>query len=154
MKRTGLRPPLIARYVGRAQVDKEGVSVSVSDGFLKSFASSFLSTFGAGSLFVRTISDLFTLALARMLIEKGRLQESDPIALFSDEEALDVLKALTRTHPSLKVAFLQEPLGYGEARAIEQSFETLFGPSTFRPWLTAFESREFDSCRAISRHSS
>jgi hypothetical protein len=136
------------------QVDKEGVSVNVGDGFLKSFVSPFLSTFGADSLFVRTISDLFTLALARMLIEKGRLQESDPIALFSDEEALDVVKALTRTHPSLKVAFLQEPLGYGDARAIEQSFEALFGPSTFRPWLAAFEGREFDSCRAISRYPS
>jgi hypothetical protein len=132
-------------------VDDEGVSVSISDGFLKSFAASFLSTFGAGSLFVRTISDLFTLALARMLIEKERLQESDPIALFSDEEALDVLKALTRTHPSLKVPFLQEPLGYVAPGAIEESFEVLFGASTFRPWLTAFEGRAFDSCRAISR---
>jgi hypothetical protein len=132
-------------------VDEEGVPVSVSDGFLKSFAASFLSAFGAGSLFVRTVSDLFTLALARMLIEKGRLEESDPIALFSDEEALDVLKALMRTHPSLKVPFLQEPLGGVAAGAIEESFEAVFGASTFRPWLAAFEGRAFDSCRAISR---
>jgi len=89
-----------------------------------------------------------------MLIAKGRLQESDPVALFSDEEALDVLRALTRTHPSLKVPFLQEPLDYSAAGAIEESFEALFGPATFRPWLTAFEARAFDSCRAISGHPS
>ena len=38
-------------------MDEDGVPVSVGDGFLKSFAPPFLSTFGADSLFVRTVSD-------------------------------------------------------------------------------------------------
>jgi hypothetical protein len=112
-------------------VGEEGVPVSVSDGFLKSFTAPFLNTFGADSLFVRTVSDFLTLGLTRMLIQKGRLQESDPVALFSDEEALEVLRGLTRAQPSLKVPLLQEPLGYGKAGAIEKSFDVVFGPSTF-----------------------
>jgi hypothetical protein len=140
--------------VRRTHLEQDGIPASVTDGFLKSFAASFTNTFGADSLFVRTVSDLLTLSLARMLIAKGRLTESDSVAVFSDEEALDILRTLIGAHPSLKVPLLQEPLGHCAAGAIEQTFETLFGPSVFRSWLAAFERRAFDSCRAIARISS
>ena len=126
------------------------MSVNVGDGFLKSFAPSFLSRFGADALFVRTVSDLFTSALARMLREKGRLGEADPVALFSDAEALDVLRALTRAHPSLKEPLFQEPLGYAADGAIAESFDALFDAGTFGIWLAAFEARAFDQCRAVT----
>ena len=132
-------------------MDNEGVSVSVGDGFAKSFAPSFLSRFGAQSLFVRTVSDFLTLGLARMLREKGRLGESDPVALFSDAEALDVLRALTRAHPSLKQPLFQEPLGYATDGAIAESFDALFDAGTFGTWLAAFEVRAFDRCRAVTQ---
>jgi hypothetical protein len=138
------------RYVGCANVTEESVSVGVRDGFLQSFAVPFLEAFGAESLFARTLSDYLTMGLARMLIAKGRLSENDPVALFSDTDAIEVLSSLGRSYPSLKTLFLQEPLGYVPLGAIEQSFDTLFGSSRFLAWLEAFERRAFESCRALT----
>jgi hypothetical protein len=131
-------------------LEEDGVPVNVGDGFLKSFAPSFLTAYGGESLFVRTISDLFTLALARMLIEHGKLDESEPVALFSDEAALEELRDLMRAEPAIRGPLLQESLGHAPAGAIEQVFEAALGPRTFRPWLAAFEERSFETCRAIS----
>jgi hypothetical protein len=131
-------------------LEDEGVPVDVGEGFLKSFAPSFLSAYGGESLFVRTLSDMFTMALARMLIAHGKLEEADPVALFSDEMALDELRDLVRAEPALKGPLLQEPLGHAPTGAIEQAFEAALGARTFRPWLAAFEERSFETCRAIS----
>jgi hypothetical protein len=132
-------------------VNEDGVPVSVSGGFLKSFAAPFLDAFGPESLFSRTLSDYLTMGLARMLIAKGRLMEADPVAIFSDDEAMDVLRSLGRSHPNLKTLFLQEPLGHVPLGAIEQSFDALFGTATFRSWLESFESRAFESCRELTK---
>lgn len=129
---------------------ESSVPVSVSDGFLKSFADPFLDAFGAESLFARTLSDYLTMGLARMLIAKERLAEDDPVALFSDVGAVDVLSSLGRSYPSLKKLFLQEPLGHAPLGALEQSFDAIFGSATFRPWLAAFERRAFEACHAIT----
>ena len=131
-------------------MEEEGVAVRVRDGFLKSFAAPFVERFGENSLFVRTVSDLWTSALARMLIEKGQISESDPVALFSDEEALGVLRALS-SDEALKEPLLQEPLGYADAGAIAESFDSAFGVGSFAKWLVAFEKRQFDLCPPLSR---
>jgi hypothetical protein len=132
----------------------DGVAVSVSDGFLKSFAAPFLEAFRPESLFARTLSDYLTMGLARMLIAKGHLMETDPVAIFSDDEAIDVLRSLGRSHPNLKTLFFQEPLGHVPVGAIEESFDALFGTATFRAWLGSFESRAFESCRELTKQPS
>jgi hypothetical protein len=131
-------------------MEDEWVSVRVRDGFLKSFAASFVERFGEDSLFVRTVSDLWTTALARMLIEKGLISESDPVALFSDAEAVGVLRALS-SEEALKEPLLQETLGYSDGGAIADSFDSTFGAGSFAKWLTAFEKREFGHCAQLSR---
>ena len=127
-----------------------GVSVKVGDGFRKSFATPFLERFGEDSLFVRTLSDLWTSALARMLIEKRQISEADPIALFSDAEALAIIRALSRNE-ALKNPLLQEPVGHAEAGAIEHAFESAFGSGSFKQWLAAFEGRDFARCTQLSQ---
>ncbi len=131
----------------------DDVSVRVRDGFIKSFASAFLDHFGEDSLFARTVSDLWTSALARMLIDRGRLTESDPVALLADEEALQIVRALA-TDEALKEPLLQEPLGYSEVGTIKTSFDSAFGPGSFEAWLSAFEEREFETCSHLSQRRS
>ncbi len=134
-------------------MEGDGVLVRVRDGFIKSFSAPFLERFGERSLFVRTVSDLWTSALARMLIEKGQLTDSDPVALFSDAEALALIRALSGEE-ALKEPLLQEPVGYADPGAIQAAFESTFGVGSFTKWLAAFESRQFRRCaELVSRHS-
>ncbi len=131
-------------------MERDGVPVGVSDGFIKSFAAPFVERFGEGSLFVRTVSDLWTIALAHMLIDKGRLSETDPVALFSDPDALAVISDLVQVE-ALKMPLLQEPMGFAPIGTIESSFNGAFGSRSFERWLSAFEERKFDLCEQITR---
>lgn len=133
-----------------ASVSDDDISVRVRDGFIKSFAAEFLDQFGENSLFARTVSDLWTSALARMLVEKGQLSDSDPVALLSDDEALQILRPLA-SDEALKEPLLQEPLGYSEVGTIKSAFDSAFGSGAFDKWLSAFEQREFENCSRLSQ---
>jgi hypothetical protein len=133
-------------------VENDGVPVGVSEGFIKSFAAPFLERFGEDSLFVRTVSDYWTSALARMLIAKGKISDADPVALFSDPDALAAIVLLSKDE-ALKEPLFQEPMGFAAPGAIESSFDAAYGPASFRKWLSAFEKREFELCGRIAQRS-
>ena len=130
-------------------MNSDGIPVSVHDGFLESFAEPFLETFGRESLFVRTVSDLWTIALARGLIDKGEMDDMVSVPLFSDDVALTELRILLGDL-SLKQALLQEPMGFADPGTIEKVFDSLYGDGSFSYWLSAFERREFTECRKVT----
>ncbi len=124
--------------------------VSFSDGFIKSFAAPFFEHYGKDSLFVRTVSDLWTSAYARMLIDLGEITDATPVPLFSDPDALAVISDLVQVE-ALKMPLLQEPMGFAPIGTIESSFNGAFGAGSFERWLSAFEERKFDLCEKITR---
>ena len=131
-------------------MDKKGVPVNVNDGFIKSFDARFLERFGLDSLFVRSLSDLWTSAYARMLLSHDKLQHNDLVTLLSDAEAVGILEKLVK-NDSLKDPLLQEALGFADPGAIESAFNTTYGTDAFTKWLTAFEQRAFRVCLDITK---
>ena len=129
---------------------REQKTVTLSDAFIKSFAAPFVEHFGKDSLFVRTLSDLWTSAYARMLIDIGNINEATPVPLFSDPDALAVISDLVQ-NAALKLPLFQEPMGFAQLGTIESSFNSAFGSESFETWLLAFEERKFDLCEQITQ---
>lgn len=94
--------------------------VNVDEGFLSQFESSFLAHYGPESLFVRATSDVYILALARMMAATGRLQNAQSVRFFASEEATEVLLEALRAVDGLKQVLLHEATGYVELGAVER----------------------------------
>ncbi len=111
--------------------DKKLSSINVDEGFLPKFNKSFLDYYGEDSLYVRTVSDYFTMALARMLEAKGMLMSWDSVALFSSEKAVDILSEYFKQVDGAKEKALSEAFGNLPLGSTEELINDVLGTGTF-----------------------
>ena len=121
--------------------------VTVTEGFLPHFCDEFRGRFRSVPLFCNAISDMFTVALGRMLLEKGRIGEDVQVARYASDEALEYLREATREVEGLKQALLQEALGFAPPGTIEAVFDETAGEGAFRRWLSAFQGEDSGALR-------
>jgi len=130
-----------------------------AEGALARFDGLFVDRFGPDSALVRALSDLWTIATARLLLNHERRlageDDLDPdyekLILYSDDDAVSVLRTLAREAEALRMALFQEPFDFAPPGTIESSFDSRFGAGSFAAWLAAFELREFARCRQLAR---
>jgi len=128
----------------------ELVTANVSDGIRPRFGKPFLDRYGADSEFVRAVADVYTLALARLLERANQLADPAGVARISDNVAVGTLHLLITNAPSVKRTLLQEALGSISVGSVAEQLDGEFGAGTFRRWLSAFESRDYEGCsRAV-----
>jgi hypothetical protein len=135
-------------------MDNERVIVNVSDAFLTRFVSQFTAHYGDNSEFVRAAADSYTLALAAMLEDTGRLNDPGSVARVSDEEAVSGLRELMALVPELKKSLFQEALGSAPVGSSGELVDSRLGPGVFRRWVSAFELRNHSACSQILNMSS
>ena len=114
-------------------------TVNVDEGFLPKYDRKFLDYYGIESSFVRTLSDYFTTALARMLDEKGMLESWDTVALFSSKSALKKLSDYFKQIDEAKKAILQESFGSIPVGSTENICDQYLGKGSFRQMLQSLE---------------
>ena len=120
-----------------------------AEGAICRFDLQFVLRTGENSLFLKALSDLWTLAMYKLRKANGLcLSESGPV-LFSSDQAVDVLATLSATDETMKMAMFQEPFGFGQSGAIERAFAKVFGDGLYTKWLITFEDGQFDQCLAL-----
>jgi len=130
-----------------------------AEGALSRFDPGFVDRYGRESCFVRALSDLWTIALAGLLLNHERRTtgrdylelDCEELVLYSDDDAVDTLGALVDESEAVKRALYREPFDFAAPGTIESSFDSVFGVGTFAAWLAAFELREFALCRQLAR---
>ena len=120
-----------------------------SEGALARFDRGFVERVGPESVFVRALSDLWTIAFARLLSRHERLGSGKPLMLYSNEQAVGVVRALCAKDEALKRALFQEPFGFAPSGAIEEAFGKALGPDQYHQWLDAIEHEHFDRCHSL-----
>ena len=130
-------------------MSEQRVTMNVAEGFLPHFAPAYLSHYGATSEFVRAVSDLFTLAVAKMLEQAGQLPNPSDVAQFSDDQALQVLRELVRAVETVREPLLQEAHGVAPLGAAAAAVDASLGEGIFRGWLAAFQARDHRRCAEV-----
>ena len=125
------------------------VTMNVGEGFLPHFAPEYLLHYGADSEFVRAVSDLFTLAVAKVLEQAGQLHAPSDVALFSDDQALDALRELVRAVEAVRQPLLQEAHGAAPLGASAVAIDAVLGKGAFQIWLVAFQMRDHRRCAEV-----
>ena len=115
---------------------KAMATVNVDDGFLPKFTPAFLKQYGRESLFVRTLSDYYTIGLARMYEAHGMLTSPHTVALFSTESAVKLLADWFRSVDGAKQTALQESMGALPVGSLEALVDKTLGIGRFAEWLT------------------
>ena len=118
----------------------EGKDVNVDEGFLHGFPDEFLEHYGRESMFARTLSDWLTDGLARLLKANGRLSESDPVAQYSSEAAVEILSEWIKSVEGAKQMALQESMGWEPIGSLEALVDKKLGEGRFQQWLNHLES--------------
>ena len=130
-------------------MNKNLLSVNVTEGFLPHFAAEFLTHYGEESLFVTTVSDLFTIAVARALENSGQLHDPTSVARFSNDDALRSLRQLVHVTDDVGLQLLQEAHSVAPLGSAGSLVDALLGEGVFRRWLTAFEAQDYIRCSEV-----
>jgi len=125
------------------------VTVNVDEGFLPRFSAEFRSRFGHESLFVRAVSDYFTMALARMLAAHGRLNNTQSVKFFGSEEAARAVSRLVAGNRELSHALMQSATGSKPPEFFERAFLEKRPEVALDAWLAALEANDFAECQRL-----
>jgi hypothetical protein len=119
------------------------------EGAICRFDLDFALRIGEYSEFLKSLSDLWTIAVFRFREANDLLQEGDEPVLFSSDRAVHVLNMLCAKDDILKLAVFQEPFGFANPGEIERAFVQVFGDGVYLLWRDAFDKEQFKKCLAM-----
>jgi len=119
------------------------------EGAISRFDERFAQRIGEESVLLKALSDLWTIALHRLLKANGLCDAGGVAVLYSNDQAVQVLRTLCAKDQALQEAVFQEPFGFGQPGAIEREFLRVFGEDMNAQWRDAFEREQFDRCLAL-----
>jgi len=119
------------------------------EGAICRFDVRFVERTGEDSVFLKALSDLWTIAMLRLWEANGLCEAGGVPVLFSSDQAVKVLSALCAKDDRVKLAVFQEPFGFGRPGAIEDAFAQVFGDGVYVQWRDAIEREQFERCLAL-----
>jgi hypothetical protein len=126
--------------------------VNVEEGFLPTFAESYVEHYGTNSLFVRAVSDYLTNALANLLEAKAG-QLSQKIAIYAPDEAYDALlhlvESLVSVHGNRTVGqtLMHEACALTPIGSFAALVNSTHGAGCFQRWHEALEAENYTAAQ-------
>ena len=125
------------------------VNINIEQGFIVHWCQDFLAHYGFDSEFPKTVSDMYTIKLARMMEDRGDLSPDITVALFSSQAAVNELRNLVEVCNEAGPVLYKEAFGTAQVGTLEKTVDDKLGDGVFKKWLIEFENGDYESCSQI-----
>ena len=125
------------------------LNINIEQGFIVHWCKEFLDHYGFDSEFPKTVSDIYTLKLAKMMADKGDLNPDKTVALFSNQIAVDELSNLVKVCNEAGAVLYKEAFGTVPIGSLEKTVDSKLDDGVFKQWLIEFENGNYESCSQL-----